>query len=125
MFRVDPLSDAPESAQQCASTKRSVVESFPYVAKKGIVTEVVQGATLDTLFRETGVTNPDLLFVDAEGCDYDILTQLADSSVTPPPFMVLEHDHMTGSQITSSNQILDAMGYQIDQLTHDLVAFRA
>lgn len=124
MFRVDPRSNAPGYAQLMSSTKQSHINSFPHLTDDDVITETVPGVRLKTLYEQFGITDPSLLIIDAEGCDFEILDQITSGDVPSPQFLVFEHDHMTETQLQQTIDSLADRDYTSQILAHDVMCFR-
>lgn len=74
----------------------------------------VKTYTFDSLLEKHGITNFDLLQVDAEGADYKILSEI-DFSRHHPSIICFEHAHMTFSQLNHLLGQLAKLGYRFTQ----------
>ena len=77
-----------------------------------IRTEVVRTVTFDTLFRECGVNDIDLLQIDTEGYDAKVL-KLFDFSKWKVAVVQFEHKHLSQVDFEGSLQLLIDNGYKI------------
>jgi FkbM family methyltransferase len=90
-----------------------------------LATTVVEGTTLSKLLEDVEFEGQDidLMFVDAEGCDYAILQQLLLSDGSGlPRFIVAEHDHMSDEQYYGTITDLQDVGYKTRCIAHDILA---
>lgn len=125
MHYIVPNGAAWENIDTVATTKPETLDGFADTDYEMAETEV-QGTTLFGLARDFDVDLPgtDLLFIDAEGCDYAILKQALENVRMRPAFIIAEHDHMQSHEFTRSLEMLMQSGYQPTVLGHDLVARR-
>lgn len=71
----------------------------------------VKVMTLDSLFREHGVSRVDFLLTDCQGFDYTILKQL-DFRRFSPDILNFEHCLLTPDELAESRELLQSQGYR-------------
>lgn len=95
------------------SFRRDVVlkhETFiPDIASRLVETEV-PCTTLAGLWRSSGLTELDLLFIDTEGYDYEIL-RTVDFTTIRPRVVVYEHIHLSPEDRRAAQDLLAEQGY--------------
>lgn len=125
MFNITVSRHTPLFLDQTATTKTRTLESFQ-VAGVDVESTLVPTVTLKSLFEGSAIdrSSIDLLFIDAEGCDADILRQMAAMADCRPPFIVAEHDHMSAEEYNSTVQMLVGQGYVVSAIAHDILAQR-
>lgn len=109
--------DLPEWATQLASFER---EHFARQAKYMPGIDVPQRLrsiqvptwTFDTLFREVGSAQVDVLQVDTEGYDYEVL-RLFDLPLRRPSIVCYEHQHLGRSDRAAAAGLLLDLGYRL------------
>lgn len=72
----------------------------------------VQVRRLDSLCRERGHTQPDVLLVDAEGCD-DIVLRTFDFSIHRPDVVQFNHFHLSTQASSDLGDWLTGLGYEL------------
>jgi FkbM family methyltransferase len=127
LYRVRPDSPGvPSWATQLASFDRRTLLShekwIPDIAK--LIEEIaVPSLTLSTLARRHGLTELDLLQIDAEGYDAKIL-QLIPFDTLRPRFIAFEHRHLGTEDYETSCRLLIKNGYLISRGLSDTYAVR-
>jgi len=125
MFSVTPTTKTPLFLDQTATTKPRTLDCF---MPAGASTEsvIVPTTTMDNLLTDNSIDrrSVDMLFIDAEGCDADILRQLMKIEDFRPPYIVAEHDHMTDEEYSEAITSLVNQQYVVRVLAHDLLAQR-
>lgn len=121
LFTVDEAADVPEWVRGTASFQEGHIERAcaPRDVRAHVRRTEVQTLTFDTLLERAGVT-PDVLFIDAEGYDYQLL-KMFDVSRRLPDVVVFEHGHLSRMDIASACAMLAENGYQMT-MTHDYSA---
>lgn len=122
MHRVVPDKHTPLFIDQTCSIYPEHLDKFRE-KDSDIQSTEVRGYSLSGLFDSAniGASNVGLLFIDAEGCDYDILQQLLNNPETPQ-FLVAEHDHMSDEEYREAYSSLQQYGYRVDVIAHDFLA---
>jgi FkbM family methyltransferase len=125
LFRIRPEARGPEWLHQIASFDRSILmrhaEAVPDL-ESFIETEQVRSLTFDTLFRQVGIENVDMLQVDAEGFDARIL-DLFDIPLRKPAIVRFEHKHLSVADHEKSIELLVCHGYKIGITGTDTLAY--
>ena len=85
---------------------------------------VVDCVTLNTLFANYNVKDIDLFHVDAEGCDYKIITQLLRQTSVRPGILQFEHQLTSMTEYESLCSMLTHEGYNILPVGIDTIAVR-
>ena len=88
-----------------------------------IETEQVRCLTFETLFKEIGIENVDLLQVDAEGFDSEIL-RLFNIPARKPAIVRFEHKHLSIADHEKSIALLVSQGYRVAASGSDTLAYR-
>jgi FkbM family methyltransferase len=92
------LPDEPAYIEQLGSFDRShIIKHHDGILAPYLREVSVTGRTLPQLLADCGVADVDILHIDAEGCDWHILSQL-DLSVTRPKLILFEHIHLAESE---------------------------
>jgi FkbM family methyltransferase len=115
LFRIKPGARGPAWLHQIASFDRNVVMWHAHMVpnlESMIETEQVRCLTFETLFREQGIENVDLLQVDAEGLDAEIL-RLFDIPLRKPAVVHFEHRHLSIADHEKSIGLLAGQGYRV------------
>ncbi|RWC01488.1 MAG: FkbM family methyltransferase [Mesorhizobium sp.] len=68
--------------------------------------------TLDALIQKHGLSNVDILQIDAEGYDYDVLKTL-DLAATSPLIIQFEHGLITSQEMNGAVRYLSSHGYRV------------
>lgn len=127
LFRIKPEAQGPEWLHQIASFDRAVVMRHAKLVpdlESFIETEQVRCLSFNTLFRQIGVENVDLLQVDAEGLDAAILN-FFDIALRKPPIIRFEHKHLSIADHERSIALLVRHGYKIYAHGTDTLAYRS
>lgn len=88
-----------------------------------IRTVEIDAWSLDELSMRYGVANPDVIAVDAEGCD-DIVLEGFDIEARPPALILFEHVALSETASADLRDRLVAMGYTLIADRHDVLAIR-
>jgi FkbM family methyltransferase len=83
----------------------------------------VKTISLDTLLREAGERNVDVLAIDTEGFDYQIL-KMIDFSRMRPAVICYEHTHLNRADMQAAANLLAAQGYRMTRDNLDTVAYQ-
>ncbi|MCA9177790.1 MAG: FkbM family methyltransferase [Planctomycetales bacterium] len=94
------------------------------VPASDIVEVEVDAITFSELLERTGIAQPNLLQVDAEGFDYEIL-KMVDYRALQPAIVRYEQHHMTKPQRNEIAEMLAALGYQLFAERMDVLAYRS
>ncbi|MGH7156587.1 MAG: FkbM family methyltransferase [Candidatus Saccharimonadales bacterium] len=125
MFAITPTEKTPLFLDQTATTKPRTLNSF---MAAGAIAEslTVRTSTVENLLADNSIDKQaiGLLFVDAEGCDAEILMQMMATDDPLPPYIVAEHDHMSDEEYSEVIDGLINRQYIIRVLAHDLLAQR-
>lgn len=123
MYQIMLNQNNPLFIDMTATTKPGTLNMFKG-SGSDVNTVVVNGHTLQGLMSMLGMRPEeiDLLFVDAEGCDYTILSQLMNDWERLPRFVVAEHDHMTQEEYLGAVSALFDHGYDVQIIAHDILA---
>lgn len=86
--------------------------------------EEVHGLTLPAVIDKAKIKpyEIDLLFIDAEGCDADIIGQAVSTMGMRPQYIVCEHGHMLPEEKRVTLDLLISCGYDVMESTHDWLA---
>lgn len=84
---------------------------------------IVSSMKLETLIQTTGMYEPDLVVIDAEGSDASIVRDLLEINLNPS-FVLYEHLMMDQSEITEIQNAFKAQGYEQIVLGQDSFAFK-
>lgn len=95
--------------------------SIPNI-EKYIVVEKVRTITVEDLIKKHNVKKLDLLYIDAEGYDYEILKQLRFSNIKPR-MILFEHKHLKEDDYRQSQKLLRKNNYFLIKLECDTFAF--
>ncbi len=96
------------------------------VDKSNMYGEVVDGITFDTLLKEYGITNFDLLQIDTEGYDIEIIKMLPFSKIKP---RLIHFEHglkdgvMTNNDFMEASKILLENNYRLIMKEYDCIAY--
>jgi FkbM family methyltransferase len=125
MHYIGSTKNAPLFIDLTATTRPSTLEMFQE-AGAAVETTKVRSTILPNLLKDMDLpaSQLDMLFIDAEGCDYTILKQLMASETALPAFIVAEHDHMSDSEYHETAAKLFDRGYSISPIAHDILAKR-
>lgn len=81
----------------------------------------VQCRKMDSLLREYGVANVDILQIDTEGYDYIIL-KLFDFAKYRPSVVHYEHQHLNPADRDAAETLLQSHGYELHRNLYDTLA---
>lgn len=126
LFRIKPGAHGPDWLGQIASFDRKVLMWHARIVsnlESMIETEQVRCLTFETLFRERGIENVDLLQIDAEGLDAQIL-RLFDIPVRKPAIVHFEHRHLSIADHEKAIRLLVGQGYRVAASDFDTLAYR-
>lgn len=117
----------PEWFNQLATLDRGVLlkhrGAIPEIESL-VVEERTETARLETLLARQQVERIDLLVIDTEGHDYEILRQV-DFARWRPLLVMLEHQHLSGTDKTKAYKLLDSSGYRFAETPEgDTIAWR-
>lgn len=87
------------------------------------VTEPVKTTRFETLVKKYGITEIDILQIDAEGYDKDIFDQVWEANFRPG-IIKLEINYLTSVEIKDLSYFLEANGYQCFTERFDIVAVK-
>lgn len=123
MYHIAPNKNTPLFIDLTATSNPGTLELFREAGYE-IETTLVEGTTLAKLLESLNIEGQDidLMFVDAEGCDYAILQQLLSDGSGLPRFIVAEHDHMSDEQYYGIISDLENAGYKTRCIAHDILA---
>ncbi len=127
LFRIKPGALGPEWLHQIASFDRNVLMWHAHMVpdlESMIETELVRCLTFETLFKEIGIKNVDLLHIDAEGLDAEIL-RLFDIPARKPAVVRFEHKHLSIADHDEAIGLLVGQGYRVAASGSDTLAYRA
>jgi FkbM family methyltransferase len=126
LYTVRMDADTFSKAHQYSSFRRDVVvrqtQQVPDIAQRIVETQV-RVISIDTLFREAGEKEIDILVIDTEGYDYEIL-KMMDLSKKPPPLIFYEHCNLDRAEMTAAAELLAAHGYRLTKDNLDTIAYR-
>ena len=126
LYWVPPAPDDPEWSDQLGSFSRDVVlghaDEVRDLADR-VVTVSVACRTLASLVAEHGLSDIDLLHIDAEGYDLAILRTIDFAARWAPRCVLYEQKHL-GADRTAARDLLRAAGYSVIDLGSDAFAFR-
>jgi FkbM family methyltransferase len=126
LFRIRPGAYGPEWLHQIASFDRNVLMRHAHMVpnlETMIETEQVRCLTFETLFKEMGIENVDLLQVDAEGFDAEIL-RLFNIPIRKPAIVRFEHKHLSIADHEKAIGLLVSQGYRVAASGSDTLAYR-
>lgn len=115
--------DIPAWATQLGSFDRAHILKHSSALERYIVQEDVRSDRLMSFLSDFDAVHLDALFVDAEGFDFQILSQL-DLSICRPGLIVYEHKHMLDEHQTELRGTLELAGYELQCTNEDTVAVR-
>lgn len=126
MYTVRIDKDTFKGAHAYSSFDRSVVARqtrwVPDIASR--IEEIsVRCISMETLLREAGANQVDLLQIDAEGYDFEIL-KMIDFARLRPTIICFEHAHLTKAQMNAAAALLRAQGYRMTRDNLDTIAYR-
>jgi len=123
MHTIVPTSNTPTHIDMTSTIHSGNLDKWNYIGGQ-VVTTDIQTAKLSSFFESQKLEpqDIDMLFIDAEGCDYSILRQLLADKARLPAFIVAEHDHMTQDEFDEIQTQLMESGYQITNAVHDIFA---
>jgi len=126
LFRIRPGARGPEWLHQIASFDRKTLMWHAHMVpglESMIEAEQVRCLTFETLFKEIGIEDVDLLQVDAEGFDSEIL-RLFNIPVRKPAIVRFEHKHLSIADHEKSIALLVSEGYRVAASGSDTLAYR-
>jgi len=92
-----------------------------YADLRSMIREVeVEAFTLDELARRFGVTDPDVVAVDAEGCD-DVVLSSFDLERARPAIVMFEHVALSAAASAAIKARLEGIGYTLIYDRHDVL----
>lgn len=127
-YCLEPLANPPSPFyNQLGSFSRAHIESherfFPGVSRH--IREIqVPCLRLASLLRKHGITDLDLLHVDAEGHDFEVLKTLDFESIAPR-LLLFELGHLPRAQREACSAFLEARGYRLLHEGRDCLALHA
>ena len=127
MYSVDPRPQDPDWVVQLTSFDRDVVMSHSYALpelESRLFTVEVESRTVASLIAEAGLTEVDLLHIDAEGFDDQIIRDLPLTASWAPQFLIFEKKHLDRTRYTEVRRILTHAGYKMVNLWPDELAYR-
>jgi FkbM family methyltransferase len=126
LYTVKMDADTHAKAHQFASFRRDIVlrqtQWVPDIAER-IEERQVRVISIDTLFREVGDREIDILQIDTEGYDYEIL-KMIDLSKKRPPLICYEHCNLSKAEMSGAAELLIAHGYRLARDNLDTIAYR-
>jgi FkbM family methyltransferase len=128
MFTVGTRPGDPDWAEQLASLDRSVVMKHAYALpdlEGRIVPVEVASVRLPDLIASHGLETVDLLHVDAEGLDYEIISQVDLNASWAPRYLIFETKHMGLDRFRETKARLKRAGYGFVDLWPDALAYRS
>jgi len=115
-YWVDPiakehLTDLPFYFDQLGSfDKNHIVRALDGKLEPYIVSEMINGISLDGLLKKHKITNFDILHIDVEGYDWQVLLQLNQEKYQPD-FILYEGVHLSKLDLKSSADFLEKNYY--------------
>ncbi|MHA7819945.1 MAG: FkbM family methyltransferase [Erythrobacter sp.] len=104
------------------SRETIMLHDLKYDDLASMIREVeVPTSRLDDLCRQRGVERPDVLAVDAEGCD-DIVLGTFDFDLHRPSIVLFEHVALTHEASSRLKELLEGLGYTLVYDRHDVLA---
>ncbi|MFK8006490.1 MAG: FkbM family methyltransferase [Saprospiraceae bacterium] len=109
---VDPIAkkhlpDLPFYYDQLGSfNKDHIVKALDGILAPYIISEKVNGITLDTLLKKHQIADFDILHIDVEGYDWEVLSQL-NQEKNQPTFILYEAVHLSKSDLKQSADFLE------------------
>jgi hypothetical protein len=126
IHRVDPA----KAASVPRGEKSKGIASFSATHHQGtntpagaMITESVKCTTLNALFASQGITELDLLQIDAEGYDAEIVDSI-DFAAIKPKIIRFEHVNMSELTLAALRKRLDAAGYELMIEPYDVTAYQ-
>jgi FkbM family methyltransferase len=114
----------PSWLQQIGSFDKDAIEKnlevFPELVKE-IKTIQIPTLTLTELVKKYNVAKVDLLIVDAEGYEYKILSQIAQTNVRPS-FIFFEWGCLADGDLHKTKEELSNLGYSLYTIGGDILA---
>lgn len=96
---------------------------IPPDAVERVRAERVRVVSPGTLLAEAEIDEPDLLFIDTEGFDFEVI-KLFDVSRTRPRMVVWENDHLSTEDAAACAAHLESAGYRVVHLGPNSCAVR-
>ena len=126
-YTVDTLgAGLPSWAEQLASFQKDVIlkhrRFIPDIDSR-IITNAIETVTLPTLLARAGLSQVDLLQIDAEGYDGRIVRSINYAAIKPSVIRY-EHKHLGGAERDLTIRKLIAEGYMIALEFEDTIAYR-
>lgn len=102
--------------------KEHVFAHCPWLKQNNdIIEEKVKVVTFDRIIQKYKISHVDYLQIDAEGADYDILMSINRCEL--PSILMIEHKHMTYTQMIKTKTMLLSYGYIVETFEEDFLAF--
>ncbi len=115
----------PKWHDQLGSLERATVlshkDSIPDI-EDYMIEEVVEGISFKSLSEAAAIDKIDMILVDAEGADFDILSQI-DFDRYHPDLIIYEHSHLPADQRAEAVSLLQRRGYKIRPVGGNSVAY--
>jgi FkbM family methyltransferase len=126
-YYIDPTAAAggelPNWSDQLGSFSREHITKHGAELDKHILAMPVRSSRLMDFLSEYGALGVDALIVDAEGHDYEIVTQL-DFARATPRIIVYEHKHMPEVKQALLSSMLRGHGYTVVPQVEDTICLR-
>jgi len=90
---------------------------------KHFLRERVRCISLNTLLKKHNVSTIDLLFIDAEGDDYEIIKHIPFGAIEPA-MIWYEHQHLRRFDRTQCAELLSSHGYRLRKTEEDTFAYK-
>lgn len=123
-FRDDPR--LPETVSQLASLDRRILlrHKVGVDDPESLITSIrVPQLSFPRLLEKHGVERIDLLFIDAEGYDFEIL-KMVDFASTRPSVIFFEDRHLGAVDYFQARKLLADQGYRLIRLNGDTIALQ-
>jgi FkbM family methyltransferase len=115
LSQAGPDEELPAWYDTLGSFRKDVIlsheEAIPDVATR-VTSLQVPCVTFETLCTRLGVTELDLVHVDAEGYDFEVL-KLIDFGRLRPALVIFENYHMDSATYAAASQLLQGFGYEL------------
>jgi FkbM family methyltransferase len=121
MYSVRDSQNAADRSPQYASFDRNVVLKHEGIQASDITESLVECITIDEVRRRSGISQFDLLQIDAEGYDFEIIKMALQAGLSPR-VVRYENAHLTTSDRRACVQMLLDHGYRIAYAYQDVIA---
>jgi FkbM family methyltransferase len=120
----DFIPDLPEWFDQLGSFDREhILKHLDGKLEPFVRTLDVRSEPFDSLLLKHGVDHVDLIHIDAEGYDWEILSQI-DFDNIQPKLVIFEHKHLSPADLAAAKGKMSNAGYRLVKCGYDICAIR-